>query len=72
MGSKEYAKDGIVIVWKPDLCWHCGECAEGLPDVFRPDERPWVKLGDTPMEKVIEQVERCPSKALSWKPGSLP
>ncbi len=62
---KEYAKGNIVVIWQPELCIHCGNCARGLPSVFKPKERPWVQVESASEEEIVEQVKKCPSGALS-------
>lgn len=64
--SKEYSNSEVTIVWKPELCIHSGICARGLPHVFRPKEKPWVDQHAETTEKLIEQVMKCPSGALSF------
>jgi uncharacterized Fe-S cluster protein YjdI len=66
---KEYSNDEITIVWKPERCIHstvCWKGAEGLLSVFNPRERPWIKPRGATTQRIIDQVERCPSGALSW------
>ena len=40
----EYTNGEIVVVWQPHLCIHSGVCVRMLPEVYNPQERPWVKL----------------------------
>lgn len=65
--KKEYSNGEITVVWQPDLCIHCAECAKGLHQVFRPQEKPWVQMGDIASEEIVAQVQKCPSGALSIK-----
>jgi hypothetical protein len=37
-----------------------------LIEVFNPRERPWVKMDGATTERIIEQVRKCPSGALSY------
>lgn len=67
MARKEYTKDQLTVVWQPDLCIHSAICAQGLPQVFDPDRRPWVDLSKAETEAIIAQVKKCPSGALSVK-----
>ena len=62
----KYTNGEVTIVWNPDLCIHSGICALGLPEVFKPRERPWINADGTTTEKIIEQVKKCPSGALSF------
>lgn len=63
--TKEYSNGEVTIVWKPELCSHTGICSRGLPEVFRPDEKPWIKADAATTEAIIEQVKECPSGALT-------
>tara|TARA_R110000868_G_scaffold339733_1_gene600442 strand:+ start:259 stop:477 length:219 start_codon:yes stop_codon:yes gene_type:complete len=58
--------DGIIVIdWRPSLCIHCRNCAEQLPRVFRPDEKPWIKIGADTSERITEVVDQCPTQAIS-------
>lgn len=65
--TKEYSKGDVTVLWKPDLCIHSEICVKGLPNVFKPKEKPWIQLEETDSEKIINQVNACPSGALSIK-----
>jgi len=68
MATREYiTADGMTVLWQSDLCTHCEECAHGLPEVFQPTERPWVKINAATPERIRLQVSDCPSGALSIK-----
>jgi uncharacterized Fe-S cluster protein YjdI len=67
--SKQYSNGDITIVWKPSLCCHSKRCwngTEGLPSVFDPKAKPWINMSGAATEKIIEQVKKCPSGALSY------
>ena len=64
--KKEYSNEEITIIWQPDLCIHAGVCIRMLPEVYKPRERPWVKIKNATTEALIEQVRLCPSGALSF------
>lgn len=67
--TKHYSNGEVTIVWKNDLCIHstiCWKQATGLPEVFNPAERPWIKPEGSPTEQIISQVDKCPSGALSY------
>jgi uncharacterized Fe-S cluster protein YjdI len=64
--KKEYSNGEITIVWQPALCIHCGDCAQGLPKVFQPRERPWIKIDQATTAELKGQVDKCPSDALSY------
>lgn len=65
--QKEYTNGEITVVWRPELCEHSGNCVKGLPEVFKPGERPWVHIDGAHTEKIRETVATCPSGALSYK-----
>jgi len=62
----KYSNGEVTIVWQPELCIHSGRCARGLPEVFKPKEKPWITPEGSTTEKIIAQVKRCPSGALSY------
>ena len=64
--TKHYTNGEVTIVWKNSLCTHSANCVKGLPDVFKPRESPWVNPENSTTEKIIEQVKKCPSGALSY------
>ena len=67
--SKEilkYKNNEVTVVWKPKMCIHSTLCWKGLIEVFNPKERPWIKIDGATTEKIIEQVRKCPSGALSY------
>ena len=67
--TKTYTNGDITIVWKPSLCIHstiCWKGADGLIDVFNPRERPWIKPYEATTERIIAQINKCPSGALSY------
>jgi uncharacterized Fe-S cluster protein YjdI len=68
--TKHYSNGEITIVWQSGLCTHSTKCwkgATGLSEVFNPAERPWIKPEGASTKRIIEQIEMCPSKALTWK-----
>lgn len=64
--TKTYTNNEITVVWKPAVCIHSKVCWTQLIEVFNPRERPWIKIEGAPTERITEQVDRCPSKALSY------
>ena len=63
----DYSNGEIAIVWQPKLCIHSGICVRTLPNVYHPKERPWIKPMNASTEEIIEQVNKCPSGALTYK-----
>ncbi|HEX9979911.1 MAG TPA: (4Fe-4S)-binding protein [Flavobacterium sp.] len=66
MATKEYTNGEMTIVWKPELCTHSAFCAHGLPLVFQPKVKPWIKADAATTAEMIAQVGKCPSSALSF------
>lgn len=62
----KYTNNEVSVVWKPKVCIHSTLCWKGLIEVFNPKERPWIKMDGAATEKIIEQVRKCPSGALSY------
>jgi len=67
MKSHEYSNNEITIIWKPELCQHAGICVKLLPNVYNPNDRPWIKPENASEEAIRYQVSQCPSGALSIK-----
>lgn len=67
--TKHYSNGEVTVVWKPALCIHskiCWQQATGLPEVFHPATRPWITVEQSDTARIIEQVKKCPSAALSF------
>lgn len=64
--TKTYTNGEVTIVWKPSMCIHSAICFNGLGDVFHPKELPWITPEKSTTDKIIEQVKKCPSGALSY------
>jgi uncharacterized Fe-S cluster protein YjdI len=62
----EYSNGEVTVVWKPKLCQHSTNCWKGLGSVFKPKEKPWIKVDGASSQEIIEQVKKCPSGALSF------
>ncbi|WMN05920.1 (4Fe-4S)-binding protein [Marivirga arenosa] len=67
--KRTYESEDLVVVWQPSLCMHSEKCWRGLPDVFQRDAKPWVNMDGADDKRIKEQVDMCPSGALSayWK-----
>lgn len=63
---KKYTNNEVTIVWKPELCQHSKICWTELREVFDPFVKPWIKAEGASTERIIEQVKKCPSGALSY------
>lgn len=64
--TKHYTNGEITITWKPNQCIHSKLCWTGLAEVFNPRERPWIKMDAATTASIMEQVDKCPSGALSY------
>jgi uncharacterized Fe-S cluster protein YjdI len=64
--TKKYGNEEIDIVWKPSLCIHSKNCWRNLPEVFNPKQKPWINAGTIESKKITDQIDKCPSGALSY------
>jgi uncharacterized Fe-S cluster protein YjdI len=67
--TKKYTNGEVTIVWKPALCIHstlCWKGANALPEVFKPQQSPWITPEGASTKRIIQQVKQCPSGALSF------
>jgi uncharacterized Fe-S cluster protein YjdI len=63
---KHYTNGEITVVWRSDACTHVAYCFTELPEVFDPSERPWINAKGASTQRIIEQVNRCPTGALTF------
>jgi uncharacterized Fe-S cluster protein YjdI len=64
--TKEYSNGEVTVVWKNGLCTHSGNCVRGLREVFDNRAIPWININTSTTEKIVAQVKKCPSGALSF------
>ncbi|HEY5745439.1 MAG TPA: (4Fe-4S)-binding protein [Chryseolinea sp.] len=64
--TKKYTNGEVTVVWKPNLCIHSGICFRGLSEVFDPRKRPWITPDKATSDKIVDQIKKCPSGALSY------
>ena len=64
--KKEYSNGVVTVVYDAEICSHSELCSKGLPEVFQPGTSPWVKIKGASTEEIIKQVQKCPSRALSF------
>jgi uncharacterized Fe-S cluster protein YjdI len=62
----KYKANDITIVWKPKVCIHSKLYWKELGEVFKPAEKPWVKVDGASTDKIKAQIDKCPSGALSY------
>lgn len=63
--KRDYESDDLTVHWDSSKCVHCGKCVLGLPSVFNLKNHPWIDVSGAEPERVVRQVERCPSGALT-------
>ncbi len=55
-----HAGDGFEVTYDPAVCGHAGECTRGLPEVFDPEAKPWIRPERAAAARIAEVVARCP------------
>ncbi len=45
--TKEYSNGELTVVWKPKKCIHSEVCIHTLPEVYKPQEKPWITPENT-------------------------
>lgn len=63
----EYSNGQTTVLWQPGKCAHSANCVRNLPSVFKPREKPWIKMDGAASEEIVEAISKCPSGALSIK-----
>ncbi|MCW5520466.1 (4Fe-4S)-binding protein [Aureitalea sp. L0-47] len=64
--ENEFTNGEITVTYEPKKCIHSETCAKGLSDVFRTSVIPWIHLDGVESKRIVDQVKRCPSGALSF------
>jgi len=64
--SNLFSNEDITVTFEPRVCIHAERCAQELSEVFRTSIIPWIKLEGTETDRIIDQVNRCPSGALKY------
>ena len=65
--ERVYRNASIAVTWEPKLCIHAGNCFRGLPEVFKPQSRPWITVDASDADKIAEVVMTCPTGALHFE-----
>ncbi len=66
MKKINYSNGEITVVWQPEICQHTAICFKGLPEVFDPRIKKWINPEGASSERIVEQVKKCPSGALTY------
>ena len=66
MGNYKCVNGELTVNFNPTKCIHAEHCANGLSEVFSTSILPWINLEASSNEKIISQIKRCPSGALSF------
>lgn len=64
IAARQYRTERIVVYWNPRICIHSHTCVRGLPLVFQPNEKPWIKVDAATADEIAAVVAQCPSGAL--------
>ena len=64
--TKEYTNGEVTIMWQSGKCIHSANCVRNNPEVFKPNEKPWIIAENSTTEKIIETIKKCPSGALTY------
>jgi uncharacterized Fe-S cluster protein YjdI len=59
-----YEGEEVTVTFDPIRCIHSEECVHGLPAVFDPSRRRWIRPDAASADEVVAAVARCPSGAL--------
>lgn len=65
--NNQFTNEEITVTFEPTKCIHAEKCANGLSSVFRTTVIPWIDLDGAPSSKIISQIKKCPSGALSYR-----
>lgn len=65
--QRVYRSPTIAVSWNPSVCMHSARCVAGLPVVFQPGQRPWIKINAASADEIAAVITRCPSGALHFE-----
>jgi uncharacterized Fe-S cluster protein YjdI len=65
--ERVYRTEQIAVTWNPSVCINSHNCVNGLPAVFQPKVRPWVRVDAATADEIARVVARCPSGALHFE-----
>ncbi|NND64294.1 MAG: (4Fe-4S)-binding protein [Flavobacteriaceae bacterium] len=62
-----FANGELVVTYEPKKCIHAAKCCHELNAVFRHSVIPWINLEGADSERIVNQIKKCPSGALSFE-----
>jgi uncharacterized Fe-S cluster protein YjdI/CDGSH-type Zn-finger protein len=69
---QEYSNGKITVRFDPNICMHSGVCVHGLPPVFDVNRPRWIDVNAEAVDKIVDQIKKCPSGALTYELPSQP
>jgi CDGSH-type Zn-finger protein len=63
---ENYEGEEITIHDNRGICAHAGRCTDGLAQVFRLKQEPWIDPNASDSEEISGVIGKCPSGALSY------
>ena len=63
----QYSGEEIEVSYDVLRCTHARECVERLPEVFDPDERPWIDPDNADVDDLAGVIMQCPTGALQFE-----
>jgi uncharacterized Fe-S cluster protein YjdI/CDGSH-type Zn-finger protein len=65
--GRAYGGPEVTVFYDRGRCRHYAECVRGLPQVFDPTRRPWIRAELADPQAVAEVVRRFPTGALHYR-----
>ena len=63
----QHSGEEIKVSYDVLRCTHARECVERLPEVFDPDERPWIDPDNADIDDLAGVITQCPTGALQFE-----
>jgi len=62
----DYKGKEVIISDNRGVCSHAAYCSDQTPEVWQLGKEPWIDPNGEDKERIIQQVKKCPSGALSY------